>query len=199
MTKNTMTKKKLFGGVFILLTISYPIGVYFGLSYFAPRCISLVIMLVFVLRFILISYTTKFSIQNTVFLVALVGIGIGLLGAISNQDLIMKLYPVLINLLMFGVFFHSALYPPTVIERLARLKSPNLPNEAIKYTTKVTLVWCGFFIINGAIALWTAVFATAKSWAFYNGFLAYIFIGVLFVTEFTYRQWAKRKNYLSKL
>lgn len=190
--------KRLFTIILMLLIFAYPFAIYFGLDYFEPKYLALLIAFIFLLRFITISSRIKSTANSSLFLITAAGIGTNLLGAISNQDLIMKLYPVIINLLMFGIFFYSILYPPTVIERLVRIKSPDLPEEAVEYITKVTLIWCGFFIINGAISLWTALFATVKIWVFYNGFLSYIFIGVLFVTEFTYRQWAKRKNCLSK-
>jgi len=90
---------------------------------------------------------------------------------------------------MFGIFFYSILYPPTIIERFARIKTPDLPKKAIQYTKKVTMVWCGFFIVNGLVALWTALFASVKIWTFYNGFLSYILMGTLFITEFIYRQY----------
>jgi uncharacterized membrane protein len=57
----------------------------------------------------------------------------------------------------------------------------------------VTQVWCGFFIVNGVIALFTALFASSALWWFYNGFLAYIFIGLLFAGEYFVRQQAKRR------
>jgi uncharacterized membrane protein len=114
------------------------------------------------------------------------------LGVISNNLLSIKLYPCVINLIMFSIFFHSILHPPTIIEKLARLKTPDLSPQAIKYTKIVTFVWCGFFVINGLIALWTALFASVKIWTIYNGCLSYIFIGIIFGSEFICRQRVKQ-------
>jgi len=58
---------------------------------------------------------------------------------------------------------------PSMIERLARLREPRLPQAAIAYTRRVTQVWCVFFAINGAIALVTAIWASDQVWALYNG------------------------------
>ena len=72
---------------------------------------------------------------------------------------------------------------PTVIERIARLTDPALPDEAIPYVTGVTRVWCAFFVVNGAIALWTALAASDATWALYNGAISYVLIGALLLGE----------------
>jgi hypothetical protein len=46
----------------------------------------------------------------------------------------------------------SLLSGPSMIERLARLREPDLPPEAIRYTRRVTQAWCVFFVFNGGIA-----------------------------------------------
>lgn len=84
----------------------------------------------------------------------------------------LKLYPVVVNASFLAVFAASVWYPPTVIERFARLADPLLPTAAIRYTRNVTLVWCGFFAVNGALAFGTAFWASDAVWTFYNGFLA---------------------------
>ena len=94
------------------------------------------------------------------------------------------LRPDRINFLLFGV----VLCPPSVIERLARLKDKNLPQKAIAYTRNLTVIWCGFFIANGSVALWTALAATDEIWALYNGFIAYVLIGLLLGGEVIVRR-----------
>ncbi len=78
--------------------------------------------------------------------------------------------------------------PLTVIERIARLTDPHLPRAGIEYTRKITLVWCGFFLGNGLIALYTTLYASFEAWALYNGFIAYLLIACLFGGEFLYRR-----------
>jgi uncharacterized membrane protein len=110
------------------------------------------------------------------------------LSFLANQLLPLKLYPVLVNAVMLGVFATSLRHPPSAIERLARLREPELPPEAIAYTRKVTIVWCAFFVGNGAIALATALWASDRTWAAYNGLIAYVLMGVLFAGEWLVRQ-----------
>ncbi|WP_227977792.1 hypothetical protein [Arenimonas daejeonensis] len=70
-----------------------------------------------------------------------------------------------------------------MIERLARLQHPDLPPAAIAYVAKVTRAWCLFFAVNGGIALWTALAASDATWALYNGLVAYLLIGAMFLGE----------------
>ena len=114
------------------------------------------------------------------------------LTAWSNALLPLKLYPLLINAVMLSVFAYTLISPPSMIERFARLREPDLPLQAIGYTRRVTQVWCGFFIINGLIALATALWASPAIWSLYNGFIAYLLMGLLFGGEYLVRLRMKR-------
>jgi len=184
--------KQWFKALLVLLVIVYPFAVYFGLHYFSPRNIALSLAFLFLLRFILLQPRSINFSQAIVILLTLLGLGISFLGAISNNEFVMKLYPAAVSLLLFGFFFYSLLSPPTVIQHIAQLKMPKLSNEAIRYTRKVTIVWCVFFVLNGSVALVTALFAPTKIWAIYNGFVAYLLIGLVFVIEFIVRQYCQR-------
>jgi uncharacterized membrane protein len=105
----------------------------------------------------------------------------------SNHLLPLKLYPFLMNVLTLGLFGYSLIYPPSMVERIARLTEPDLPPEAVGYTRRVTQVWCGFFIVNGSIALYTALWASQEAWSLYNGVIAYLLMGVLFGGEYLIR------------
>jgi uncharacterized membrane protein len=100
----------------------------------------------------------------------------------------LKLYPVIVNAGFLAVFAASVFYPPTVIERFARLAEPRLSSEGVRYTRSVTLVWCVFFVFNGAIALATALWASDEAWTLYNGCLAYVAMGLLFAAEWLVRR-----------
>jgi hypothetical protein len=58
---------------------------------------------------------------------------------------------------------------------------------AIPYTRKVTITWCLFFIANGSIATFTALYSSMEIWSLYNGFIAYILMGSVFVIEYLIR------------
>lgn len=110
----------------------------------------------------------------------------------DNVWMPLKLYPVLVSGVMLGVFSYSLISPPSLIERIARLNDPNLPAAAIRYTRRVTQVWCGFFLINGSIALATALWASPTIWSLYNGVISYLLMGLLFGGEYLARRRFKR-------
>lgn len=97
-------------------------------------------------------------------------------------------YPVAVNLLMLAVFGGSLFARQTVIERLARLQHPNLPPEGVRHTRRVTQIWCGFFVLNGATAAALAWLQRYDWWAVYTGIVSYILMGALFAGEWVYRK-----------
>ena len=101
----------------------------------------------------------------------------------AKAALTLKLYPVAVNAVLLGVFSSSLLKPPSVIERMARLKIPELSARQVSYTRSVTKVWCAFFLLNGLTALATALWTSAEVWALYNGVISYILVGCLFAVE----------------
>jgi uncharacterized membrane protein len=101
---------------------------------------------------------------------------------------------VLVNAVMLLIFAGSLFYPPSVVERLARLQQPDLTPQGIRYTRRVTQVWCGFFIINGSIALVTALWSSFEWWSLYNGLIAYLLMGLLFAGEYLIRRRTQKQD-----
>ena len=94
----------------------------------------------------------------------------------------------LVSLLLLLLFARSLWQPQTLIERLARLQDPALPAEAIRYTRGVTQVWCGFFVVNGTLALTTVLLGDMALWSLYNGLLSYLLMGTLMGGEWLLRR-----------
>lgn len=97
-------------------------------------------------------------------------------------------YPVAVNVLMLAVFGGSLFAGQTVVERLARLQTPDLPPEGVRYTRRVTQIWCVFFVLNGAVSAGLAWFAYYDWWAFYTGVLSYVLMAALMGGEFLFRK-----------
>ncbi|UOP05703.1 membrane protein [Conchiformibius kuhniae] len=97
-------------------------------------------------------------------------------------------YPVAVNVLMLGMFGSSLFAKQSLIERIARLQTPELPARAVAYTRKVTQIWCVFFIANGSIAAALAASGQHQWWALYTGVIAYVLMGVLLGGEWLYRK-----------
>lgn len=174
-----MTRVRLLA--FAALSLSYPLLVYLAMGRFEPRWTALLLFALALLR--------AFGSRQPLWWVAAVAAGaLALLATVFNQMLPLKLYPALVNLALLVLFATSLRFGPPLIERLARLQEPQLPAHAVAYTRRVTQVWCGFFVLNGSLALATALWASERVWMLYNGMLAYVMMGVLFAGEWLVRQ-----------
>lgn len=96
-------------------------------------------------------------------------------------------YPVVVSTLMLAWFGSSLFAEQTVIERLARLQDPDLPPEGVRYTRRVTQIWCGFFLLNGGLSAALVLWGNEKWWALYTGVVSYVLMGLLFAGEWLYR------------
>jgi len=109
-------------------------------------------------------------------------------GLAVDAELGMRGYPVAVNAVLLASFAASLWRGMPVIERLARLKEPDLPPAGVRYTRRVTQAWCLFFLINGGIAAWTAAFADLDVWTLYNGVISYGLIALMFAGEWLCRR-----------
>jgi uncharacterized membrane protein len=114
--------------------------------------------------------------------------GIVAAGGLASELLAIRFYPVIVSLTMGAVFTVTLFTDRPMVERLARLKMPDLDDYSIAYTRKLTKVWIGFFAVNAMIATWTALYASMEIWTLYNGFLSYLLIGILFIGEWPVRR-----------
>jgi uncharacterized membrane protein len=163
-----------------LATLLYPLAIWLGLARFEPRWLGLFLLLVASLR--------ALASREPVWWLAASGALVLVIATfVLNDGLPLKLYPVLVNVAMLLVFAASLWKPPTVIERLARLRHPDLPPEGVRWVANVTRAWCVFFVANGGIALWTALAASDATWALYNGAIAYVLIGAMLAGEWLLR------------
>jgi uncharacterized membrane protein len=104
------------------------------------------------------------------------------------------LYPVVMSLGVAIVFGGSLLFPPSIIEQIARVSEPNLGPSGVTYTRKVTFVWIIFSLMNAAISLMTVLYGDLSFWTLYNGFISYLLIGFLILGEYVFRKYFRRKT-----
>ena len=181
---------KIVTAVLVVLTVLYPLGVYLAMGHVAPQWLAVLLVALAVLR----ALVTR---QRFWWAVALGAAVLALAAWWQGDALAVKLYPVLGNSVLLVVVLDSLRHPPTVVERLARLTEPDLPAAGVRYTRKVTAVWCVFFVANGAAAASTAAVSSDGTWAQYNGLIAEVLIGCLMGTEWCVRQWVKRRGALA--
>ena len=149
----------------VLLTLIYPLTIWLAEGRIEPRVLAGVLLLAGFARLfsVKISQATRWWMGATMLLV--------LLAVWGNAMFPLKLYPVIVNATLLGVFAYSLIVPPSARSsgsRACAIRSCHAP--AIGYTRRVTQVWCVFFFVNGAIALYTALYASSALWSFYNGF-----------------------------
>jgi uncharacterized membrane protein len=171
----------------IFFSIGFPFFVYWGLTYFQPRVITVTLGLILLIRFFSSLKLKNLSILyiKTPFILAIIFIFFFLIQLNQKQSLLFV--PSLINLGLLIVFTQSLWKPPTMIEFFAKMQIDDLDEQEIIYCRTVTKIWIFFFIINGCIALLLALYGSLTLWTLYNGFIAYIAIGCLFSIEWIYR------------
>jgi uncharacterized membrane protein len=114
--------------------------------------------------------------------------GLGTTGVLGERKLVLFV-PILINAALLGAFARTLRRGPSMVERFARLGGERLGAEGIAYCRKVTIVWCVFFVLNGGVILWLALFGSLAQWTLYTGFVAYLLVGALLGLEVVYRAW----------
>ncbi|MEN9358539.1 MAG: hypothetical protein RL095_74 [Verrucomicrobiota bacterium] len=180
---------------FILLMLLYPLIVWLGLSHFQQKgegnvtIVASILLAIVSLRFLVMKTRSDALITMLPFMLSALFLAAS---ALTNEETWMLMQPAMINLAMFIAFALSLRHPPCVAERLARLEDPKLPPEGVIYCRKVTRAWCKFFIANGTCAAVSA-FMHFQVWVFYNGFVAYILIGLFFVVEMFLRRRVKAR------
>lgn len=111
---------------------------------------------------------------------------------LTRASALMYWYPVIINLMMLVLFGSSLWAKQTLVERLARLTEPDLPDYAVNYTRKVTWLWCGVFIFNILVTASLILANQLDWWAIYSGVIAYIILGCVMAAEWLVRQFVKK-------
>ncbi len=176
----------------IVLIVLYPVSIYFGLNYFTPSQLGLFLLAVFLLRILFFKKQVGQRIWQVLLTVS-IGVVLAALTWVFDSEKYLLWYPVGLNIAFFIVFTTSVIFPPTIIETLARSMEKDLPPSGVIYTRNVTVVWAAFFLLNAAIATWTVMIDDMKIWTLYNGLLAYIAMGTLFGIELIIRRHVRGK------
>jgi uncharacterized membrane protein len=169
------------------MLLAWPFLVWFGLTHNSLHWLLPLMALLLVFRLRQgrnVAAPMRFVIQSA----ALAGIALCIASALLKSHQLLLFYPVVINLVMLSVFGGSLFTAMPLVERLARLQHPDLPPTGVRYTRRVTQVWCVFFIGNGAIALCTALHGDMPLWTLWNGMVAYVLMGMLMAGEWLIRR-----------
>ncbi|TCR64033.1 hypothetical protein [Bosea sp. BK604] len=168
----------------IVLGLAYPVLVYWGHGSLPPTTFILAALLLIALRYVLAPAGPLHLSHPTVLIVG------GALLALSlvDQSLASLAYPSLISFAFASVFGLSLRYPPSLIERFARARNPDLPDAAKAYCANVTLLWTVWLIANGVIAAALAFSHKMELWLLWTSLLNYLVSGGLFGGEWLFRR-----------
>jgi uncharacterized membrane protein len=172
--------------------LAWPFLVWLALTYPQWRLLLLLLAVLFVLR--------GWSLRRAQSAMARSGLWMALIGSVlclaswllRGQHLLLW-YPVVVNALLLLLFASSLWRGMPLVERIARLREPQLPARAVRYTRRVTQVWCGFFVFNGGVALMTCLLADLRIWTLWNGCISYLLMGSLMAGEWLLRQRVRKQ------
>ena len=174
---------------FVLLAVGYPALVYFGLKTLPPKTVALTLGALLLVRLV-----SGLSTTGGLRLIGLLlpPLALCAASAYANSREFMLYLPVFTALAMLASFGFTLFRGPSFVETIARLRKPEMSAEEIAYCRRITEIWVSFFLVNGTVALGTIRSGSMDAWVFYNGFLSYVLMGVLFAVEFVYRHWRFR-------
>lgn len=170
-----------------LMLLAWPLLIWLGLAYHSLQWLLPLMALLLFLRF---RQTQRQAgpLRVVTQVVAVAGITLCVASSLLKTHQLLLFYPVVVNTVMLTVFGGSLWSAMPIVERLARLQEPTLPDAAVRYTRRVTQVWCAFFILNGGIALFTALHGDMSLWTVWNGMVAYVLMGTLMAGEWLVRR-----------
>nr|WP_287859762.1 hypothetical protein [Klebsiella sp.] len=170
-----------------LLLLAWPFLIWFGLAHNSLHWLLPLMALLLFLRF---RQTRRQAgpLRIVTQVVAIAGMTLCIASYLLKTHQLLLFYPVVVNAVMLAVFGGSLWSSMPIVERLARLREPALSDNGVCYTRRVTQIWCAFFIINGGIALFTALRGDMSLWTAWNGMLSYLLMGTLMAGEWLVRR-----------
>lgn len=177
--------RPLLVALLVVLSLAYPFIVYVGLQRLSPAVFAGLLLLLAAIK-----YVTERDQRDIVQLImVLVMVAFSLVLAVTNHELLLRLYPVVISLSLAGFFGASLRQSESLLTRLARLAGKEITPNARRYTWRLTLIWAVLLLVNAFVSLYLALFASLYYWALYCGLVSYLIFGGLFLLELVYRRY----------
>jgi uncharacterized membrane protein len=179
--------KQFWAILFTVIFAAYPVLIYLGLTRFRPSTLGLIVLVVIALRMAVLAGLDWNQWKKFLPMFASVT-AVAIVSALFDSGTSLLLAPVLINgalLVTFGLTLKNG---PSMIERFASLKEKNITPRISRYCFRVTVVWCVFFALNGAVSAATVFWTPREYWVLYNGLISYILIALLLIGEVMVRK-----------
>jgi len=171
--------------VVIVLSVCYPFMVYWGLNHYDVKWLLLILLVLLAMRWLVI------DAQGERYVVAATIVCVSAIVFLWGEKVGLKFYPVMVSTGFFVLFASSLFTSMSFVERLARLRESTVSEKAKAYMRQVTIAWCVFFVLNGTVAAYTALWGSEELWVLYNGLISYLLMGVLAGGEWLVRQRVK--------
>lgn len=176
-----------------LLLVAWPFLISVGLAHNSLHWLLPLMALVLLLR-LRQTRRKKGPMRVITQVAAVAGIALCTASYLLKIHQLLLFYPVVVNGVMLAVFGGSLWSAMPIVERLARVSEPDLPEKGVRYTRRVTQIWCVFFILNGSMALFTALYGDMALWTAWNGMIAYLLMGTLMAGEWLVRRKTKQRD-----
>ena len=114
---------------------------------------------------------------------------IGVVCFFSKSPLVLKMYPALADVMYIVILGTSLYIPPPLVCYFIEIFDKSIkekiePEKFDGYCRKASIVWIGFFVIDGIISVLTVFFVSDLAWGIYNGGITYFIMGLIFIGEF---------------
>ncbi|QTD94318.1 hypothetical protein [Burkholderia anthina] len=172
------------------LVAAYPLVILFAWQHMSPRYVGCLLVALLWLQRMIGKGTLAKTLKRITTLDWCVAGALTVLSAaiaVTDSERLLHLYPACVSAGLLVAFGATLRRGPTMIEKFARLTHPEPSLEIVRYTRRVTQVWCVFFIVNGGFSVYTALCWSRASWALYNGLVAYVLIVALLAGEWLWR------------
>lgn len=172
-----------------VLTVLYPVAIWLGLARLGARGVGLVALALLVPMLAIRLRKADRATFWAILRLPLMILSLVTLGIVTDDPRFLLAMPVLISTALLVAFGGSLRRGSTpMIERFARTVEPDLTPAKQAHCREWTWIWCGFFVVNGAVAAGLGAFASHFLWAAYTGGIAYALMGTLFAGEWIHRR-----------
>ena len=177
-----------------LLSLAYPLLILIG---FRVLSLPLPAVAASVLAVSVLLFFARRSLRDR--LPAVVMAAAAVLVLVTGADVLLRFYPVVINLLFLFSFLSSIKGEDSIIYSFTLLMYHEMDyasysHKVRRYCRKLCYVWSSFFALNSILLLFLMLRADLGRWAFYTGFLQYLVMGLLFLGEFLVRLRVDKRN-----
>jgi uncharacterized membrane protein len=183
---------RIAGGALIVVLLAAPVAAHLALV--LHRGIALAGVLIAV-QGMLIAWIASSWIRPRLLRVGacgLVFVGVLLLSRFTGGGpVVAAAVPHAMAYLALLALFAASLQPgrEAVITILARRSRGYLPADVVRYTRRVTLAWCGFFVAQLLGSLGLLLLAPLQVWSLFINLCNLPLVGVMLCAEYGYRQW----------